>query len=91
MGVVPACMDEVGTTKHNWLAWCQYILTGWVSMWAYDIPVRQHYKEGIESHCYNKAPHLIDLITQVQTCSPLRLTTSNLVFAVKMTLADGMA
>ena len=29
--------DEVGTTKHNWLAWCQYNVTGWVSMWAYDM------------------------------------------------------
>ena len=26
--------DEVGTTKHNWLAWCQYNVTGWVSLWA---------------------------------------------------------
>ena len=47
--------DEVGTVKHNWLAWCQYNVTGWVSMLACDIyviPVRQHYKAGIESHCY---------------------------------------
>ena len=29
--------DEVGTTKHNWSAWCQYNVTGWVSMWAYDM------------------------------------------------------
>ena len=28
---------EVGTTKHNWSAWCQYNVTGWVSMWAYDM------------------------------------------------------
>ena len=47
--------DEVGTTTHDWLAWCQYNVTGWVSIWAYDmliIQVRQHYKESIESHCY---------------------------------------
>ena len=25
------------TTKHNWLARCQYKVTGWVSMWAYDM------------------------------------------------------
>ena len=29
--------DEGGTTKHNWLARCQYNVTGWVSMWAYDV------------------------------------------------------
>ena len=29
--------DEGGTTKHNLSAWCQYNVTGWVSMWAYDI------------------------------------------------------
>ena len=29
--------DEVGTTKHNWLAQCKYNVTGWVSMWAYDM------------------------------------------------------
>ena len=29
--------NEGGTTKHNWLAWCQYNVTGWVSMWAYDM------------------------------------------------------
>ena len=29
--------DEVGTTKHNWLARCQYNVTGWVSMWACDM------------------------------------------------------
>ena len=29
--------DEVGTTKHNWSAWCQYNVTGWVSMWACDM------------------------------------------------------
>ena len=29
--------DEGGTTKHNWSASCQYNMTGWVSMWAYDI------------------------------------------------------
>ena len=27
--------NEVVTTKHNWLARCQYNVTGWVSMWAY--------------------------------------------------------
>ena len=38
MGVVPACnQDEVGTTKHNWSAWCQYNVTWWVSTWAYDM------------------------------------------------------
>ena len=26
--------DEVGTTKRNWSAWCQYNVSGWVSMWA---------------------------------------------------------
>ena len=25
------------TTKHNWSAWCQYNVTGWVSMCAYDM------------------------------------------------------
>ena len=29
--------DEVGTTKHNWSARCQYIVTGWVGMWAFDM------------------------------------------------------
>ena len=29
--------DEVGTTKHNWSARCQYNVTGWVSIWAYDM------------------------------------------------------
>ena len=29
--------DEEGTTKHNRLAWCLYNVTGWVSMWAYDM------------------------------------------------------
>ena len=28
---------EVGTTKYNWLARNQYNVTGWVSMWAYDM------------------------------------------------------
>ena len=28
---------EVGTTNHNWSARCQYNVTGWVSMWAYDM------------------------------------------------------
>ena len=28
---------EIGTTKHNWLARCQHNVTGWVSMWAYDM------------------------------------------------------
>ena len=42
--------DEVGTMKHNWSAWCQYNVTWWVSMWAYDISVRHHYKKGIDYH-----------------------------------------
>ena len=25
------------TMKHNWSAWCQYNVTGWLSMWAYDM------------------------------------------------------
>ena len=29
--------DEVGTIEHNWSAQCQYNVTGWVSMWAYDM------------------------------------------------------
>ena len=29
--------DEVGTTKYNWSARCQYNVTGWVSMWACDM------------------------------------------------------
>ena len=33
----PIFHDAVGTTKHNWSAWCQYNVTGWVSMWAYDM------------------------------------------------------
>ena len=28
--------DEVGTTKHNWSARCQFNVTGRVSMWACD-------------------------------------------------------
>ena len=32
MGMVSTCMDEVGTTNHNWSAWCQYNVTGSVSM-----------------------------------------------------------
>ena len=28
---------EVGTTKRNWSALCQYNVTGCVSMWAYDM------------------------------------------------------
>ena len=24
-------------SPNNWLAWCQYIVIGWVSMWAYDM------------------------------------------------------
>ena len=30
-------IHEVGTVKHNWSAQCQYNVTGWVSMWAYDM------------------------------------------------------
>ena len=26
-----------GTTKHDWLAQCQYNVTGWVGMQAYDM------------------------------------------------------
>ena len=29
--------DEGGTTKHDWSAPCQLNVTGWVSMWAYDM------------------------------------------------------
>ena len=29
--------DEVGTTKHNWFARCQYNVTGWEIMWACDM------------------------------------------------------
>ena len=29
--------DEAGTTKHNWSARCQNNVTGWVSMWAYNM------------------------------------------------------
>ena len=29
--------DEGVTTKHNFSARCQYNVTGWVSMWAYDM------------------------------------------------------
>ena len=25
------------TTKHDWSDWCQYNMTGWVSIWAYDM------------------------------------------------------
>ena len=33
-----ACeQDEVGTTKDNLSARCEYNVTGWVSMWAYDM------------------------------------------------------
>ena len=28
---------EVGTMKHNWSTWCHYNVTGWVSMWVYDM------------------------------------------------------
>ena len=42
---------EVRKTKQNWLARCQYNVTGWGTILAYDIlqhviPVRQCYKEG---------------------------------------------
>ena len=33
----PLAKSEEGTTKHNWSARCQYNVTGWVSMWAYDM------------------------------------------------------
>ena len=29
--------DEVGTTKHNWSTRCQCNVTGWGSMWTYDM------------------------------------------------------
>ena len=29
--------DEVETMKQDWSAQCQYNVTGWVSMWAYDM------------------------------------------------------
>ena len=29
--------DKEGTTKQNWSARCQYNVTGWVRMWAYDM------------------------------------------------------
>ena len=29
--------DEVETKKHDWSARCQYNVTGWVSMLAYDM------------------------------------------------------
>ena len=29
--------DEVQTIKHNWLAQCQFNVTGWVTMWGYDM------------------------------------------------------
>ena len=28
---------EVRTTRHNCPAWCQYNVTGWDAMWAYDM------------------------------------------------------
>ena len=34
---LPVSQDEVGTMKHNWSARCQYNMTGWVPMWAYDM------------------------------------------------------
>ena len=37
MGVIPACMVLMMTTKHNWSARCQYNVTGWVGMWACDM------------------------------------------------------
>ena len=32
-----AFIYEVRTTKHSWLAWCQYNITGWGTMWACDM------------------------------------------------------
>ena len=29
--------SEVGTTKHDWSARCQYNVTSLISMWAYDV------------------------------------------------------
>ena len=54
--------DEVGTTKHNWLARGQYNVTGWVSMWAYDM--LSQWGSTIKRALSPTAPHLIDSITQ---------------------------
>ena len=36
-GSGPCTQHEVGITKHNWSAWCQYNVTWWGSIWAYDM------------------------------------------------------
>ena len=43
--------DEVGTTKHDWLAWCQYNVLACGPMTCY-LSEAALYKAGIESHCY---------------------------------------
>ena len=82
--------------KHNWLALCQYNVTGWVSMWAYDMlsPLGSTIKRALSPTATNR--HLISYIRspkteKVPTCSRLRLNTSKLDFTVKMTLAVGTA
>ena len=54
--------DEVGTTKHNWSAWFQYNVTGWVSMWAYDMLLQcgSTLKRALSPTATNR--HLISLI-----------------------------
>ena len=56
---------EVRTTKYNWLVWCQYNVTGWGTMWAYDMISQwgSTIKKGIGLHCYKESLHLLDLIT----------------------------
>ena len=36
-GLLHGTHDEGGTTKHNSSAQCLYNVTGWLSMWAYDM------------------------------------------------------
>ena len=57
--------------KHNWSARCQYNVTGWDSMWAYDmVPLRGSInKEGIiipqidtSSHRFDHHPHCVKLV-----------------------------
>ena len=59
--------DEGGTTKHNWSAWCQYNVTGWVSMWANWVPILQI---GTSSHrCGHRPCGVKQLAKSMTLCS----------------------
>ena len=93
--MVPA-HDEEGTMQHNWSARCQYNVTRWVSMWAYDMLSHKHstIKRSLGPTATNG--HLIWKIRspkteKVQTCFHPRLKKSKLVTLVKITLDVGTA